>query len=57
MLFLSLLNQAGEKPSGSEVQIISLDVQRTVCLEMNIRDDCCCLKDPWVAGLIQSISQ
>lgn len=57
MLFLALLNQAGKKPSGTKAQIISLNVQRTVCLEMNIQDDCCVLKDPRVAGLIQSISQ
>lgn len=53
MLFLVLLTQAEKKnPSGSERQIIALNVQSSVCLEMNIQDDCCVLKDPRVAGLI-----
>lgn len=46
-----LLNQAGKKnPVG--LKIIALNVQSSVCLEMNIQDSCCVLKDPRVAGLI-----
>lgn len=50
--FLCFLIKQKATPSGSERYIIALSVQTSVCLEMNILDKCCVLKDPWVVGLI-----
>lgn len=55
--FLCILIKQGEKKTPVGLKIVALNVQSSVCLEMNIQDSCCVLKDPRVAGLLWSSSQ
>lgn len=55
--FLRILIKQGEKKNPVGLKIVALNVQSSVCLEMNIQDSCCVLKDPRVAGLLWSSSQ
>lgn len=55
--FLRILIKQGKKKNPVGLKIVALNVQSSVCLEMNIQDSCCVLKDPRVAGLLWSSSQ
>lgn len=55
--FLCILIKQGKKKNPVGLKIVALNVQSSVCLEMNIQDSCCVLKDPRVAGLLWSSSQ